>query len=100
MPSGRDWFLDDRERDIAIHRRLTGWERKGPPAREGILSRNDAKHSVISGAATKEAPPGREMTNCLVSVSAHQRRKGCDGGDTAATPPDDIVAAASSPSLP
>ena len=39
MPSGRDWFLDYGEGDIAIHRRLTGWERKGPPAwpaREGI----------------------------------------------------------------
>ena len=56
MPSGHDWFLDYDEGDIAIHRRLTGWERKGPPfwpAREGILSRNDAKHSVISGAVTE-----------------------------------------------
>jgi hypothetical protein len=44
--------------------------------------------------------PGRKLTNCLVSVSTHQRRKGCDGGDTAATPPDDMVAAATSPSVP
>jgi len=44
--------------------------------------------------------PRRELTNYLLSEFAHQRRKGCDGEDTAATPPDDIVAAASSPSVP